>query len=200
MPLSPEIWWPSGTALSPERSPRHPSPRTQPPGGLGGPSLWVGALCSVAWLRQACSTPVHAAVEGQSWDDCEVPAQGRLLQTPAPTALVLAWCPFPQQQSCGGLHPWGTPPTTQQQEPGFGLSRSSGMQRLKSVIPAAARQFLMFLASGTSDTFSVAASGLRPFRSLGRGQGSREGVGQWALWWPGRRPAASRESGAPWGL
>ena len=56
-------------------------------------------------------------------------------------------------------------------------SGGSGMLRLKSVVPAAARQLLMFLASGTRGTFSVAASGLMPFWCLGRGQGSREGVG-----------------------
>ena len=35
----------------------------------------------------------------------------------------------------------------------------------------------MFLASRICGIFSVAAFGLVPFRSLGSGQGSREGVG-----------------------
>ena len=169
-------------------------PGCSPRGGLGGPSLWAGALCSVTWLYQACSTPVHAAVEGQSWDDREVPARGRLLQMgPGPVPLppaagmlgapALGNCP---SHPAPGARPWPL--------------RGSRVQRLKSVVLAAVRQSLVFLASGTRDIFSVAASGLRPFRSLGRGQGSREGSGPWALGWPGQKPVASRESGVPWGL
>lgn len=85
--------------------------------GLEPCPLWRGSLRSAPRL----STPALAG--GQSWDDCEVPAQGRLLQMPAPAGLVLAWCPFPQEQeeSRGGHDPWGAPRTIQRQELGFGL-------------------------------------------------------------------------------
>lgn len=51
------------------------------------------------------------------------------------------------------------------------------MDVLKSIVPATARQLVVFLASRIRGIFSVAVFGLVPFRSLGSGQGSREGVG-----------------------
>ena len=71
----------------------------------------------------------------------------------------------------GSMTPGELPQPSSATSMALASSGGSGMPRLKSVVPAAARQLLMFLASGTRGTFSVAASGLMPFWCLGRGQG-----------------------------
>ena len=178
-PSSPRCHCPSGRLCHQTKPHSAPLPGRGPRVAVVALLSGVGALSSVGGsLRSAprLSTPASGR---QSWEDCEVPAQGRLLQMPAPTGLVLTWCPFPQQQeeSCRGHNPWGAPPAIQHQEHGFGLLRgfwNAALEVCRSRCSKAASH-----VSGQRDSGHLLSGSLWSDALLvpGEGQGSREGIG-----------------------